>query len=313
MTYLNYEEVKTFVNGTEYTSNRYIVRRNITVEEVYYLRKYTITYNLRDGTLDNPITVYTEKTPTFDLPTPTKDGYEFLGWTDQEDFEQNEVITEATTLEIDKEYNAGTQGSKTIEIRTTQGNSFATYVDIDGVDRLIVYRYEPETVVQYSNDGGTTWTTIENWITVNGVDYQYFTFANGGKNEDSGISTYDGNFTEYVDELEELGTHLFINPYTVLQGTKENIEVTAVWKTVPKQTYTITFNRNGGSGTMASQTFTEGVSQKLTANSFTRGSGWNRYTFAGWATEDDPDTVVYTDEQEITVTENMTLYAVWTR
>ena len=44
------------------------------------------------------------------------------------------------------------------------------------------------------------------------------------------------------------------------------------------------------------------------ANPFTR----NGYTFSGWATSRN-GSVVYTDQQEITVTGNMPLYAVWTR
>ena len=37
-----------------------------------------------------------------------------------------------------------------------------------------------------------------------------------------------------------------------------------------KETYTVSFNANGGTGTMAEQTFTEGEAQALTLNSFSR-------------------------------------------
>ncbi|MBQ8131966.1 MAG: InlB B-repeat-containing protein, partial [Bacilli bacterium] len=33
------------------------------------------------GTLENPINTYSGETETFTLPTPTKDGYDFMGWT----------------------------------------------------------------------------------------------------------------------------------------------------------------------------------------------------------------------------------------
>ena len=74
-----------------------------------------------------------------------------------------------------------------------------------------------------------------------------------------------------------------------------------------KETYTVVFNANGGDGTMAAQTFTEGESQALTANAFTR----DGYTFSGWNTLIDGTGTSYADQQTITVTENMTLYAQW--
>ena len=58
---------------------------------------------------------------------------------------------------------------------------------------------------------------------------------------------------------------------------------------------------------MASETFTSGVPQALTANAFTR-SG---YTFAGWATSSG-GSVVYSDQETITASASQTLYAIWT-
>ena len=64
---------------------------------------------------------------------------------------------------------------------------------------------------------------------------------------------------------------------------------------------------NGGERAMEPQTFTEGVEQALTANSFTR-SG---YSFTGWNTEADGSGESYEDEASITPTADMTLYAQW--
>ena len=77
------------------------------------------------------------------------------------------------------------------------------------------------------------------------------------------------------------------------------------------KTYTVTFDANGGSGKMGSQTFTYDVEQALTANTFTR----EGYTFAGWATTANGD-VTYADEQKVSnlTAEDkatVTLYAVW--
>lgn len=75
--------------------------------------------------------------------------------------------------------------------------------------------------------------------------------------------------------------------------------------------YTVKFNANGGTGTMANQSFTYGTAQNLKANAFTR----NGYSFVGWAT-DANSAKVYSDKQSVnnlTTTANGTvnLYAVW--
>ena len=74
-------------------------------------------------------------------------------------------------------------------------------------------------------------------------------------------------------------------------------------------TYTVKFASNGGTGTMADQTFTYGKAATLTANTFTK----TGYTFAGWTSSDGN---VYSDKQSVsnlTSTHNgsVTLTALW--
>ena len=73
------------------------------------------------------------------------------------------------------------------------------------------------------------------------------------------------------------------------------------------ETYTVSYNPNGGTGTMTAQTFTEGEAQSLTRNAFT----YDGYTFTGWNTMQDGNGASYTDGQTITVNSDMTLYAQW--
>ena len=77
----------------------------------------------------------------------------------------------------------------------------------------------------------------------------------------------------------------------------------------PTVTYKITFNANGGNGTMAAQVFTQGVSQNISGNEFTRTEPG--YGFSHWSTEIGGGGEMYTDGQEITLTEDITLYAQW--
>ena len=76
--------------------------------------------------------------------------------------------------------------------------------------------------------------------------------------------------------------------------------------------YTVTFDKNNGTGTMKGQTFTYGVKQALTVNAFSR----TGYTFTGWNTKADGSGTTYTDKQEVTSLTaadgaTITLYAQW--
>lgn len=70
----------------------------------------------------------------------------------------------------------------------------------------------------------------------------------------------------------------------------------------------ITFNANGGEGTMGTQTVKPNEATALTANSFTRAD----YDFTGWNTAKDGTGTAYDDKANITTNENVTLYAQWT-
>ena len=71
--------------------------------------------------------------------------------------------------------------------------------------------------------------------------------------------------------------------------------------------YTVTFEPNGGIGTMAPQVFTEGVAQNLTLNAFTR----EGFTFTGWNTAADGSGTSFADGASVTASSNAVLYAQW--
>lgn len=79
-----------------------------------------------------------------------------------------------------------------------------------------------------------------------------------------------------------------------------------------EETFTVTFKANApenatASGTMEAQTFTEGTAQALTKNTFSI----EGYKFIGWADSQTATEAKYTDGQAITITVDITLYAVW--
>ncbi len=71
--------------------------------------------------------------------------------------------------------------------------------------------------------------------------------------------------------------------------------------------YAMTFDTNGGTGTMAAQSVQAGTARPLTPCAFTR-SG---YIFAGWNTKADGSGTAYADGASVTLTGDLTLYAQW--
>ena len=71
--------------------------------------------------------------------------------------------------------------------------------------------------------------------------------------------------------------------------------------------YIVTFDANGGSGTMEPQQVLNDVEQPLKANAFVR----ENYLFAGWNTLADGSGKAYSDGQKIVGHKDITLYAQW--
>lgn len=86
-----------------------------------------------------------------------------------------------------------------------------------------------------------------------------------------------------------------------------NVAVTAVFKKASTSSYAITFDANGGTGSMDKLAAEEGATVTLTANAFTR-SG---YTFTGWNTAKDGSGTTYDDKASVKVEGDMALYAQW--
>jgi len=96
------------------------------------------------------------------------------------------------------------------------------------------------------------------------------------------------------------------NPEVVV--AEEDATYTAQYSATARVFYTITFNANGGEGSMEPQRFEVGVDTALNTNAFTR----ENYNFIGWNTAADGSGATYADEGAILeLTGDMTLYAQW--
>ena len=118
--------------------------------------------------------------------------------------------------------------------------------------------------------------------------------ANGFRREGYGFKGWntqaDGKGTDYTDEE-------VITSYA-------DMVLYAQWS---NKTASVTFDANGGSGEMASQTVCIGIPSLLSFNGFTK----EDCVFTGWNTKADGSGTAYADHGSITADSAVTLYAQW--
>ncbi len=141
--------------------------------------------------------------------------------------------------------------------------------------------------------------------------YYAITYANTKGAANSNPAQYNIDSSITFTPLANVTGYVFNgwNPASIPAGGFGAKTVTAQWTPI---TYSVKFNKNGGTGTMADESFTYGTAKALTANAFTR----TGYTFKGWATSSGATSAAYTNGQSVsnlTATANgtVTLFAVW--
>lgn len=122
-------------------------------------------------------------------------------------------------------------------------------------------------------------------LNANSFEYSGYTFVNWNTQS-------DGNGTSYSDGVNV--------------SFENDITLYAIWE---KVTHTITFNSNGGTGSMQSQVFEGNENKAISKNTFERID----YSFKNWNTLPDNTGTSYNDEQIISLDSDITLYAIWNR
>ncbi len=118
------------------------------------------------------------------------------------------------------------------------------------------------------------------------------------------------SFTKYFNVTGTFGAEYDANgdPYRYFIGKLSNMTV----ELSDRDSYTVKFDANGGTGTMPDQKITVTESVPLSANTFRRPN----YSFSHWNTQADGSGTSYTNEQAVTdlagPNETITLYAQWT-
>ncbi|MBR3790293.1 MAG: InlB B-repeat-containing protein, partial [Clostridia bacterium] len=306
--------------------------------------QYTVTFDPNDGTVGTPskTVIYDQEYGT--LPTPERTGYTFAGW--WTDKTNGTEITAGTTVKITAPqtlYAHWTANTYTVKFDANGGSGTMTnQTHTYGVSQNLTangftktgYTFAGwNTATNGSGDGYSNGQSVKNLTpTSNGIVDLYaqwnaitytVTFDPNGENATvnptSNTVTYDQTYGTLPTPTRT--GYTFVGWFTLANGgtqvTNQTKVTTAASHSIfahwTANTYTIKYNANGGSGTMADSSHTYDVDKNLTANTFTR----TGYTFAGWATNSDGSGTQYTDEQSVknlTTTPNDTidLYAKWT-
>ena len=140
--------------------------------------------------------------------------------------------------------------------------------------------------------------------------------ANGGSGTMSAQSGTAGQNITLQRNCFTYADHTFTGWNTVADGTgtryddgatvsfTEDTTLYAQWTKKP----VVTFDANGGDGSMSPQTVEPNAATPLIANAFTRAD----YDFTGWNTAADGSGTAYADQEAVTLSGNCTLYAQWT-
>lgn len=234
--------------------------------------QYTVSYNANGGSGAPSAQTKTHGTNlTLSSTVPTRSGYKFLGWS---------TSSSATSAS----YGAGA---------TYTGNGNVTLYAVWQQVFVVDLNYQVDGTYYYSGEkGGTVDVYINGSLWSNDVRDFY--------NE----SIPKGSTWEIKDIKPDTGYHYVSSTTsgTVNAGTSIIIN----WAI---DTYTISYNANGGSGAPSSQTKTYGQTLVLSSTVPTR-SG---YTFLGWSTSSVATSATYSAGGNYVNNSGATLYAVWTQ
>ena len=300
---------------------------------------YTITFNSNGGSGEMKALTAEEGTEiTLTENAFTREGYTFSGWAASAD--GNIVHTDGAKIKVTADITLYAQWT---EIGKVEKVTFSATGEIDYNEKITLSCGTDGATIYYLLVTGTNAPTAEEFssskqkysdplaITENAV-IAAVAVKDGLKDSEMAtasftVKTYTVTFeTEHVpaptkieglkkgdklgDRLPELTAEGYKfdgwfngeTQFTTETEISSDITLTARWT----KTYIITFDANGGTGSIASISAEEGSEITLPENAFTK----DGYIFTGWATSAD-GSVSYSDKATITLTGNITLYATW--
>ncbi len=265
--------------------------KNMIITAQWDPNQYTITFDTKGGSAVDPITqdFGTDVTAPTD---PTKTGYTFKGW--------------------DKEI-PSTMPAENVEVKAQwKANTYTVTFNADGgevnpASKTVVYDSAYGTLPVPTKDGYefVCWKLDDEAITADSIvrNAEDVTLTAQWRSNERAITFDTDGGSAIAPIVQDIGTAVTApadptkEGYTFTGWDKElpavmpaeDMTVTAQWEA---NEYTVSFDANGGEGTMADQSFTYDEAQNLTANAFTK----EGCEFTGWK---DADGNEYTDGQSV--------------
>ncbi len=191
-----YEKTSFKVNENEQENNYSIeVTEQIDVEYSERAINYTLKYNLDGGSLSGQKESYTVEDEAFTLPTPTKEGYEFLGWSGTDLEEVTKTVTIKKGSLGNREYTAtwkilqftysfynGDELLKTATIdfgsAIIQPNEIPTRDSIDGIN-YVFSGWDKEVPEYISDEDLVFYAQFKEETFTSGLNFTYSAFDEG--------------------------------------------------------------------------------------------------------------------------------------
>ena len=289
-----------------------------TAEYTSTLRSYTVTWKNYDGSVLGTDNVDYGGTPAYNGETPSRNAteeytYTFTGWDPAISMVTGDVSYTAQYKEEKRSYTITWKNDDGTVISTSTAE-YGTTPKFEGseptkdADAEYEYTFTGWTP-DYTEVAGDQTYTAEYVKTKRKYTVTW-------KNSDGSTlkteqveygATPDFGGTPSID-ADEHYTAVFKGWSPDVAAVSGDVTYTAVY-TMAGEKHTVTFDANGGTGSMEAQTFEYGKDTALTANTFVR----DHYIFKGWNTKADGTGNDYADGGSLsTLTEDMTLYAKWT-
>ena len=252
---------------------------------------FTVEYHANGGSGNMPSTKVTFGTSqALRANTFTNAGYAFAGWNAHRRSDNKWLFVNASGTEGWYEQGKAPTGYQLYVYRNQQNVARTSKVDRDVITMHAVWGTSTFTI-QYNANGGSGNMASTNVTFGTSQALRANTFTNAGhtfagwnvhRQSDNKRLFVNASGTEgwYEQGKEPTGYSLYVyrNQQNVARTSrvdKDVITMQAVWSV---NTFTVQYNSNGGSGSMASTNITFGTSQALRTNTFTN----TGYTFAGW-------------------------------
>ena len=255
-----------------------------------------------------------------DLPTATKRGYTLVGWSMKNLFYYKNIIENdnlSYTNGVFKQKSADTRTELQWKIQGFKGNEYvknltATKVQKSGTVYLTFTKDSSFDNLRFGINGAKI-DTLVRFDAYSLTDGKTYTISAKILNSTQGSVSWNNL------QLEEGRTATTYQEGTISSSTKVTANsdhtVYALWT---PNTYTITYNANGGAGSMGNTVVNYGANTTIRNNTFTK----TGYTFAGWTTRTDgmddgynwtgwSGTWKYVDGQYGISNNTLKLYAIW--